>query len=43
MNSKALMEKLSEIENISLEEFLDLDNSISDLRNTKVSNKLNSL
>lgn len=43
MNSKALMDKLSEIENISLEEFLDLDNSISELRNTKLSNKLNSM
>jgi hypothetical protein len=43
MNSKFLMDKLSEIENIGLEEFLDLDNSISDLRNTKLANKLSSL
>lgn len=42
MNTKNLLEKLSEIETFSLEEFLDLDTSISDLRNTKISNKLSS-
>ncbi len=40
MNSKILIEKISELENLTIEEFLDLDNSISDLRNTKFSNKL---
>jgi len=43
MNTKFLMDKISDIENLSLEEFLDLDNSIGDLKNTKISNKLSSL
>jgi hypothetical protein len=43
MNSKNLIEKISELENLSLEEFLDLDNSIGDLRNTKILYKLSVL
>ena len=43
MTSKnIILEKLNEIDNLTVEEFLELDTSISDLRNTKLANKLSS-
>ena len=43
MISKIQLEKLLEVENTNLEDILDLDSSISDLRNTKILYKLSCL